>query len=193
MAVALKRGSPLVFTYHHNDLNAYFPVAVAILDSGLTCSASLPCPAEMGASIHISGTGSSIIDTVFVCRKTGVFPKKWLAESARDVADLVKEDLSKLQKGNVKPTIGDTRCIAYGHLIRLAIWHLRKSWNKKADSSQKITTVADWIRNFGGWPEVEKNLCDSSGSLDATLIFTAREKKGKYNVKDAEISFLSFL
>ena len=41
MAKALKPGSPLAFTYHHNDLNAYFPVAVAILDSGLTCSASL--------------------------------------------------------------------------------------------------------------------------------------------------------
>ena len=75
MAVALKPGSPLAFTYHHNDLNAYSPVAVAILDAGLTCSASLPCPAEMGASIHINGTGSSIIDTVFVCRSTGTFPE----------------------------------------------------------------------------------------------------------------------
>ena len=39
MAVALKPGSPFAFTYHHNDLKAYFPVAVAILDAGLTCSA----------------------------------------------------------------------------------------------------------------------------------------------------------
>ncbi len=29
----------------------------------------------MGASIHISGTGSSIIDTVFVCRSTGVMQR----------------------------------------------------------------------------------------------------------------------
>ena len=76
MATALKTGAPLAFTYHHNDLAAYHPIAVAILDSSLTCSAAMPCPAEMGASIHINGTGSSIIDTVFVCRSTGTVPRK---------------------------------------------------------------------------------------------------------------------
>ena len=72
MAIALKPGAPLAFTYHHNKLDAYYPIAAAILDAGLTCSASLPCPGEMGASIHISGTDSSIIDTVFVCRSQGL-------------------------------------------------------------------------------------------------------------------------
>jgi adenine-specific DNA methylase len=71
MAEGLKRGGPFVFTYHHNDIEAYLPIAVAMLDAGLTCSASLHCPGEMGASIHISGTKSSIIDTIFVCRTTG--------------------------------------------------------------------------------------------------------------------------
>ncbi len=71
MSAALKPGSPLAFTYHHNRIDAYYPVGVAILDTGLTCSASLPCPAEMGGSIHIHNTDSSIIDTVFVCRSTG--------------------------------------------------------------------------------------------------------------------------
>src|SRR6202011_1213066 len=71
MARALKPGAPLVFTYHHNRQEAYLAVGMAILDAGLTCSASLPCPAEMGGSIHIHGTGSSIIDTVFVCRMNG--------------------------------------------------------------------------------------------------------------------------
>ena len=76
MAAALKQGSPLVFTYHHNTIEAYFPVAVAILDAGLKCSASIPCPAEMGASIHINGTGSSIVDTVFVCRSQGTVSRR---------------------------------------------------------------------------------------------------------------------
>ena len=71
MADALKPGGPLVFTYHHNKLDAYCAVGVAILDAGLVCSASLPCPAEMAGSIHIHGTMSSIIDTVFVCRTSG--------------------------------------------------------------------------------------------------------------------------
>ena len=68
MAGALKPGAPFVFTYHHNKLEAYCAIGVAILDAGLVCSASLPCPAEMGSSIHIHGTASSIVDTVFVCR-----------------------------------------------------------------------------------------------------------------------------
>ena len=66
MARALKPGAPLAFTFHHNKLEAYVAVGIAILDAGLVCSASLPCPAEMGGSIHIHGTSSSIIDTVFV-------------------------------------------------------------------------------------------------------------------------------
>ena len=43
MAEALKPGAPLAFTYHHNKIEAYYAVGVAILDAGLTCSASLPC------------------------------------------------------------------------------------------------------------------------------------------------------
>src|ERR1039458_2909842 len=48
IARALKAGAPLVFTYHHNRQDAYLAVGTAILDAGLTCSASLPCPAEIG-------------------------------------------------------------------------------------------------------------------------------------------------
>ena len=68
-AAALKTGAPFVFTYHHNDIAAYFPIAVAILDAGLICTKVLPCPAEMGASIHIKGTTSSTVDSIFVCRR----------------------------------------------------------------------------------------------------------------------------
>ena len=69
-AKALKPNAPLAFTFHHNQVDSYKAVGVAILDAGLTCTASPPCPAEMSGSIHISGTGSSITDTVFVCRKS---------------------------------------------------------------------------------------------------------------------------
>ncbi len=186
---ALKPGSPLVFTYHHNDLKAYYPVAVAILDSGLTCSASLPCPAEMGASIHINGTGSSIIDTVFVCRSTGVMPRKWLVDSAEGVAQLVAEDLHNLRSGNVKPTHGDTRCIAHGHLIRLAIWSLRKKWNKNETITMRITKVAEWLQDFGGWPVVEKHLRDADALHSEALLFAVRESDKEYGAEYADISF----
>lgn len=91
--VKLKPGSPLAFTYHHNQLEAYIPLAVAILDARLVCLASLPCPAEMGASIHINGTGSSIVDTVLVCRSTGSFPRRWLAQDSAGVAEIVTQQV----------------------------------------------------------------------------------------------------
>lgn len=175
MADALKPGSPLVFTYHHKDLAAYHPIAVSILDAGLTCSASLPCPAEMGASIHINGTGSSIIDTVFVCRATGRLPRKWLVDSIEGLAELIKEDITKLRTGNVKPTTGDMKCIVYGHLIRLTVWNLRKKWDKNADIRKRISAVSSWLQKFGGWNEIEKHLGEAKDHLDDTPLFVVCE------------------
>jgi len=189
MANALKPGAPLAFTYHHNDLSTYYPVAVAILDAGLTCSASLPCPAEMGASIHISGTGSSIIDTVFVCRSTGAVPQKWLVDSPEGIADLVKQDLAHLRAGGVKPSRGDMRCIAHGHLVRLAIWHLRKGWKKSADIDRRIAAVARWLQDFGGLREVEKRLEHDIDAYQDAPLFTVRERADKYGVEYADVFF----
>lgn len=189
MAKALKPGCPLTFTYHHNHIEAYYPVAVAILDAGLTCSASLPCPAEMGASIHINGTGSSIIDTVFVCRSTGTVRAKQLAESPADVARLVEEDLENLRAGNVKPTPGDMRCIAYGHLIRLAIWSLRHGWNRNKKTTARISEVVSWLHNFGGWPEVETHINSAGAMTKNQPLLAVHESVAEYGTEDADVPF----
>lgn len=189
MERALKPGAPLSFTYHHNTLEAYFPVAIAILDAGLTCSAALPCPAEMGASIHINGTGSSIIDTVFVCRTTGVVSRKSLPGSPEGVAALVNDDLAKLRLGNVKPTVGDARCIAYGHLIRLAVWNLRNTWEKALCVSNKVETVSNWLRDFGGWPEVEEHLNGLNTLPHQGALLELHENAKEYRVECANVSF----
>ncbi|MDW7759972.1 MAG: hypothetical protein SCM96_04955 [Acidobacteriota bacterium] len=189
MAAALKPGAPLVFTYHHNDLAAYYPIAVAVLDAGLTCSGSLPCPAEMGASIHINGTGSSIIDTVFVCRSTGAFPRKWIVDSIEGVAGLVDKDLAGLQTGNVRPTPGDMRCIAYGHLTRLAIWNLRTTWNRNADIQTRLSTVSSWLAKFGGWNDIERRLRNYNEPFRVTPLFATRENMKEYGEDHGDISF----
>lgn len=153
-AAQLKSGSPLAFTYHHNKLDAYVPVAVAILDAGLVCSASLPCPAEMGASIHINGTNSSVIDTVFVCRCTGRVPRKWIVASPAGVAAIIREEIRSLAEAGLKATQGDIRCIAHGHLIRLAIWNLREEWNRTSSTAERTTAIRDWLSGFGGLDSV---------------------------------------
>ncbi len=153
-AKRLKTGGPLAFTYHHNQLEAYLPLAVAILDAKLVCSASLPCPAEMGASIHINGTGSSVVDTVFVCRSTGTFPRRWLATDAKGLAEIVRCDIEMLAGGGLKATQGDIRCICCGHLTRLAIWHLRQTWDATLAVMKRMDVIRQWYSDFGGFGAV---------------------------------------
>lgn len=189
MARALKPGAPLAFTYHHNSLTAYYPVAMAILDAGLVCSASLPCPGEMRASIHISGTGSSIVDTIFVCRSTGSVPKRWIQDDAAGVAGLVREDVCKLKNGNVKPTIGDIRCITFGHLIRLCVWYLRKAWSAEDKVETKIRQISEWIGAFGGLEAVNRHLQGDLEKAPALQGASVREEATVYEVDDAQVSF----
>ena len=138
MAQALRPGAPLTFTFHHNRLEVYCAVGVAVLDAGLTCSASLPCPTEMAGSIHIRGTASSIIDTVFVCRDQGEVPQQWLFESTGQLATIVTNDLAQLAKAGRNATRGDTRCVVFGHLTRMAIWNLRKEWDADLTTREKL-------------------------------------------------------
>lgn len=188
MATALKPTAPLAFTYHHNDLDAYLPLAVAMLDAGLTCSASLPCPAEMGASIHIAGTGSSIVDTVFVCRRHGRMPRRWLPSDARGLSLLVRADVLSLQAADIEPSPGDIRCIAYGHLLRLAVWHLRSGWLTDRPIDAKLADVAGWLDSFGGWAAVKQALVPEQASPFPAANLSLFQPLADYETED-EISF----
>ena len=154
MAIALKPGAPLVFTYHHNKLEAYCAVGTAILDAGLGCSASLPCPAEMGGSIHIHGTNSSIMDTVFVCRTNSTTPEAWLFDTAGRLTRIVRDDLEKLATTGRMPTLGDTRCIVLGHLTRMAVEDLRETWDRKHSTEQKLAAFRDQMNVHGDYGEL---------------------------------------
>jgi putative DNA methylase len=154
MARALKPGAPLAFTYHHNKLEAYHSVGVAILDAGFTCSASLPCPAEMGGSIHIFGTGSSIIDTIFVCRKNGEADRRHIFDTMDGLTRIVRDELGQLRLAGVKPTAGDIRCITFGHLTRMAIWVLRPTWDVSAATMDKLARFAEALKALGPYQVV---------------------------------------
>ena len=81
-------------------------------------------------------------------------------DSTKGVAELVEEDLAKLRDGNVQPTSGDIRCIAFGHLIRLAIWNLRHSWDKNLDTDKRLSKVSYWLLGFGGWGEIARHVAE---------------------------------
>lgn len=186
---ALKKGAPLAFTFHHNAIEAYQPLAVAILDAKLVCSASFPCPAEMGASIHISGTKSSIIDTVFVCRSTGSVPRKWLPENAEKLAEFIADDIAKLEEAGVKPTEGDARCTTYGHMIRLAIWHLRHDWQANQSIQQKLDRVGTWIDGFCDIDEVISALHEKKNLATRQLGYAIMDEHEAYGGKTDEVPF----
>ena len=182
MAGALKTGAPLAFTFHHNKLEAYFAVGIAILDAGLVCSASLPCPAEMGGSIHIHGTASSIIDTVFVCRSTGTVPGRWLAGTPEGVAAIVAEDVALLKAAGRTPTRGDTRCIVFGHLTRLTVWNLRQGWDKSLSMGQKIAAFEDSVAGLGA-PDSIMGAVQPAGMSPGPLFETTiRENEEHYAI-----------
>lgn len=149
IAQALKPGAPLAFTYHHNKIEAYHPVGVAMLDAELVCSASMPCAAEMSGSIHIRGTGSSIVDTVFICRSTGTTFRRWLFQSLDELTEIVNDDVAQLQAGKLKASLGDVRCIIYGHLTRMAVWHLRESWNLTQSVDTKLRIFHEAMTQLG--------------------------------------------
>ena len=183
MSDALKPGAPLVFTYHHNKLDAYCAVGVAILDAALVCSASLPCPAEMGGSIHIHGTNSSIVDTVFICRASGEAREDWLFDSPERLVDIVNADLVNLSVAGRTATYGDTRCIVFGHLTRIAVWRLRSTWNRDLPTTKKIDTVREGMAEFGDPDKIASNafVAERVQDLSQTTLATAELAEGTHS------------
>jgi putative DNA methylase len=145
-ARASKPGAPLAFTFHHNKLEAYHAIGVAILDAGLTCTLAIPCPAEMGGSIHIHGTASSIVDTVFVCRaETASHP----AAPFNELEATIRVELAQLASAGVKITLGDIRCITFGHLTRLATLTLMPTWQAADPIPAKLALFRNALDDLG--------------------------------------------
>lgn len=145
-AAALKNGAPFVFTYHHNDPAAYVPLIVAILDAGLDCSATLPAPAEMGASLHIARSKSSVLDSVFVCRKQ---PSR---TDHAGVEESVRRDIDALAAAGLKISEGDIRCLTVGHIARIVINKLRPMWDNSYLLGARIRVAHERLIHL--WQEI---------------------------------------
>jgi len=138
-ARTLKPGGLFAFTYHHNDVDAYVPVIVALCDAGLTVTAALPCPAEMGASLHISGTSSSVVDTVICARREsetqGVDAP--LSNLRERLSEILLKQAEELLKGGVRVSEGDLRCMALGILTKWVTNRLTVRWDDGAPLEQR--------------------------------------------------------
>jgi adenine-specific DNA methylase len=148
-AAALKRGAPFVFTYHHNNPEVYLPLVVAILDAGMTCTVTLPVAAEMNASLHIAGTVSSSLDSVFVCRKEGANP------ITGDIRSLLDRDLTLMRQAGVKLRDGDVRCLAAGDIARRAVQRLHATWDGALPLQKRMVIASACLRDIIAETDVE--------------------------------------
>ena len=146
-AAALKPGAPFVFTFHHNDPQAYVPLVVAILDARLTCTAVLPAAGEMAASLHIAGTSSSVVDSVFVCRRDDRMSHT--DDSCRqDIRAALCSDLNSMRDAGLPQREGDARCLLAGHIAAHAIRMLASGWVRSDPLKQRMETAATQLSNI---------------------------------------------
>jgi hypothetical protein len=131
----------------------------------------------MGGSIHIHGTASSIVDTVFVCRDRGQAPRQWLFQSAEGLAAIVARDLAELSVAGRKPTRGDTRCIVFGHLTRMAVWNLRENWNPNLPTAEKLVLFGQAVTQLADPESIAERLASGSRQISTLSgpLFAAAE------------------
>lgn len=169
---ALKAEAPFVFTYHHNDPVAYVPLIVSILDASLDCTATIPSPAEMGASLHIARSSSSVLDSIFVCRKLDFFLEPERVQSR------LEKDIGSLEKAGIKVTEGDLRCLIAGHIARIAINRLRAGWKTDEPLDRRMAKAEAEILKIRQTVAVEKLIArlkydpnrDSTGAKHAEAV-----------------------
>jgi hypothetical protein len=134
----------------------------------------------MGGSIHIFGTGSSIVDSVFVCRIHGVVRRSQLFQTPAELIRIVKGELQQLRLAGMNPTLGDIRCIVYGHLTRIAIWHLRESWDTSLPTAQRLQRFTKAIVYIGD----PRKIIESFSAMPKQGVSRVAESRSSYGKED---------
>ena len=109
-----------------------------------------------------------------------------MARTAGEFAQIVTDDLDKLRLGGLKPTQGDTRCIIFGHLVRMTVWELRTTWKPALSAQRKLAAVTRQLVLLPRPEEIESAL--SAGELPAVR-HAVNEGTVAYEARADEISF----
>jgi hypothetical protein len=163
---------------------------VSLLDAGLVCTATLPCPAEMGASIHINGTQSSVIDTVFVCRTTGTVRARDFETAPDALQRMLSQDVADLERAGHTATAGDVQCMLLGHMARLAVWQSRSMWathDPTAAKLRKARTALNQVYPLDLIPNLVGQVVSASSEIPLLAHMMVHEEQVPY--EPDEISF----
>ncbi len=79
--------------------------------------------------------------------------------------------------------------MAYGHLIRMAVWEGRRDWRADAATGEKLERVADFVAALGGWPAVERCLREDLRKAPAAQSWVARDAMAGYGGDTDAVSF----
>jgi hypothetical protein len=77
------------------------------------------------------------------------------------------------------------RCMIYGHLIRLTVWHLKDGWTTKGDAGARLAKISAWIENLGGLEKVREYLGSAFAASSPIQHWEIREAP----ISSDEISF----
>jgi hypothetical protein len=97
----------------------------------------------MGASLHIAGTNSSTLDTVFVCR--GIHLRQ---NQEGGFEQALSRDIRGLADAGMKLSNGDTRCLITGHSARAAVNKLRAGWAVERRLSERMAEAQTILLEF---------------------------------------------
>jgi hypothetical protein len=87
----------------------------------------------MSASLHIAGTSSSVLDSVFVCRK-----RSGVQSNLAELATELKRDIDHMRAAGVTVSEGDRRCLIAGHIARLVINRLHAVWDRQSSLEARM-------------------------------------------------------
>jgi hypothetical protein len=141
----------------------------------------------MSASIHINGTQSSVLDSIFVCRTTGTIRASQFKATPEAIKQTLLTDLENLQRAGLTPTTGDARCLLFGHLARLAVWQLRSSWRSDLSVTAQLAQVKTALQRIYPLDLLNRMAAEAASSLsDAGWLplLHAEEKQVLYDVED---------
>jgi hypothetical protein len=91
----------------------------------------------------------------------------------------------------LEPSLGDARCLSFGHLVRLAIWQLRSAWQQDADTKDKMNRVRAMLQGICPLDLVDRlaaQVLSSLSEVDLLAAMRVQEVSAFYDTDD-EIPF----
>ena len=104
-------------------------------------------------------------------------------DSTERLVEIVSNDLAQLSAAGRRATHGDTRCIVFGHLTRIAVWQLRLDWDRSVSTAEKLNIFRVTMTGYGDPDELARLAAISEPLEDPPLFapITTRSDEGAYD------------